>query len=356
MFFWITNRATMTTIGLSALFFVSACGGTIASEQESTQSTEQVATEQVLEFVGIGGQELDQTLDFPEGTYFGLEHLFGQATISGWDRDQLSISGTINPFATRLLLTIDEDSASLLVEHDISDCENFYSDACESAADNLIIKLPHDVYVEYKSRSASLTIDNMLGGFEASLVNGDIKGRNVDGDVDVESVNGSIHIDGHDGEFEGKTVNGDIRLAQIDAESIDIELVNGQIDIAGNVGELEAESVNGDIAIDLAMVESLEIESVTGNLTARLALAEEADEISVETINGDIVVAFVGAVNADIDAEVRSQGKINYLMPTGDSDAPAANSRGQMSVSVGEPTAAINLRTTAGDITLKSAN
>lgn len=356
MFYGITNRLAMAIIGITTLVFISACGGTIASEQQPTTSTEPRSTERVLEFVGVGGQEIDQTFDFSEGAYFGVEHLFGQATISGWDRDELSISGTLNPFATVLLLTIDEDSASLLIEHDISDCENFYSDACKTAADNLMIKLPHHVYVEYKSKRADLTIDKLHGGLEASLVNGNINGRDIDGEVDVESVNGSIHFDGHKGEFEGKTVNGDIRLTQLVAESMDVELVNGQIDLAGQVAELEAESVNGDINVDLEPVESLELESVTGNLSVRMALAETAEEVSAETINGDIMVSFAGTVNAEIDAEVRSQGKLSYLLPMSDSAAPVTNSRGQLSVSLGNSTTAIDLRTTAGDITLKPTN
>ncbi len=90
-----------------------------------------------------------------------------------------------------------------------------------------------------------------------------------------------------------QAVNGDVRVRDLDGE-LSLESVNGTIDAHGVRKSLEAQTVNGGIqaaAQALASNDSIELQSVNGSIT--LTLPREATfDLSAETMNGTIASTF----------------------------------------------------------------
>ncbi len=90
-----------------------------------------------------------------------------------------------------------------------------------------------------------------------------------------------------------KTVNGDVRVKDLDGE-LTLGSVNGAIDARGVHRSLEAQTVNGSIdaaSRALSAEDSVELQSVNGSVT--LVLPKDAQfELSAETMNGTIASSF----------------------------------------------------------------
>jgi DUF4097 and DUF4098 domain-containing protein YvlB len=89
------------------------------------------------------------------------------------------------------------------------------------------------------------------------------------------------------------TVNGDVRARNLDGD-LDLRTVNGAIEARGVRGSLQAETVNGDVVADASAVArgaSLDLETVNGAIT--LTLPKDAGfDFSASTLHGSIASTF----------------------------------------------------------------
>jgi DUF4097 and DUF4098 domain-containing protein YvlB len=90
-----------------------------------------------------------------------------------------------------------------------------------------------------------------------------------------------------------QTVNGDVRVKDLDGE-LNLESVNGRIEAGGVRRSLEAQTVNGPITAAAQAVgrgSSISLESVNGPITLTLPKGAQFD-LSAETMNGTIASTF----------------------------------------------------------------
>jgi len=232
--------------------------------------------------------EIDETRSLQPGGSIELEIVSGSVQISGWDKNQVHIRGTIDERFTGIEIDGSGDSVSIEVEP-IRD-----SNKRDRNVTDLVIHVPRDCNLELESISASFTIDG------------------IDGELEVESVSGGVEISGGVLGVEVSTISGKI-VVQADGalRRGEFETVSGAVEIHGSLasdGRFSFETVSGDVSLYLAANVSarFEIETFSGDIHNDFGVKAEktsiylpAKELSFEIGSGGARVS-IESMNGNI--------------------------------------------------------
>ena len=199
------------------------------------------------------GEDFNQpiSLSFPleAGGSFSLDNVNGQTTISGWDRDEVSVKGVKYAGSQAELDEIRTD--------------------VEADRKRIVIhtRLPSDhsgsIWNWFGSHHRNARVDYVIQVPKGARL------------ANIESVNGKLHISG---------VGGDIKASTVNGESV----------VEGAAASLKLETVNGRIKADFIRLgpgQTVSFEAVNGAI--EVALPENTDAIvSASTVNGGITSEF----------------------------------------------------------------
>jgi len=191
-----------------------------------------------------------------------VENISGSVVVTGWDQDQVRVTGTLGRGIERL---------------DVS-----------GSGSRLAIRVvyPHDCH---QCEGADLEISVPAGSRpEVETVSADIEATGLRGDVRLQSVSGRVKVD-TGGNVRAKSVSGDV-IVKGGGPSIDATSVSGDLEIiAGTLQDAEFETVSGEIRIEAATPPRgrLEAKSVSGSIDLLVPAGVGAD-FDVSTFSGDI--------------------------------------------------------------------
>jgi DUF4097 and DUF4098 domain-containing protein YvlB len=183
----------------------------------------------------------------PDGV-IEIQVLAGSISVSGWERAELNVTGTID----------DEE-----VEFEIKNSGKRTSISVEPLGRSLD-KLSGTMELEIRvPRGSRIEAESLSAGFAVEAINGA---------VTIESISGAVEISGAVPKIEVSTINGLITI------SPSAELLSG-----------DCQSVSGNIRLKamLSPDGNFSFETVSGNIELRLPSGTSA-EFNVETFNGDI--------------------------------------------------------------------
>jgi DUF4097 and DUF4098 domain-containing protein YvlB len=228
-------------------------------------------------------QAIDETRRVDRDAVITIENIAGDITVTGWDKSEVHITGTLEELAEEL--RIDGGGDRLHIE------VRYPSDVKEMEGSPLDLMVPMGCDVEVNSVSSDIAVDK------------------VRGEVELATVSGEIRVRGEPAELEAETVSGDLDI-RVDTAAADLACVSGDIEVSGVRKELECAVVSGNISVDAGRtLESLECETVSGGITVAGEIAEDA-EWSLAAHSGDIVLNLTGKVNARFEIETFS-GRIH---------------------------------------------
>ncbi len=238
-----------------------------------------------LSSVALAGTPINESSKVKADVIVTIENLIGPVTVTGWNKNEVRVTGTLGEGPERLDFDVDRDEVSI---------EVIWPDRDEDGGWN--IRHPEETVLKVSvPAGASVTVEG---------VNTVIKVSGVKGDLELASVNGNIHVTGDPAEVEAGTVNGDIEIDS-ESEDIDVETVNGEIRIFGAQGECSGATVNGDIIVEGDLEGGCEFGSVsgdihfTGNLMGR-------GPFEFETHSGNIILNLPRGVSARFEIETFS--------------------------------------------------
>ena len=237
----------------------------------------------------VAGDELTETfqrtLNVRPGTDFEIENVNGSITITGWDQPQVRI-------------------------HAVKKVRG----GGEAAAQAL-----KALRIEIRQSDRSLEVDTIypkkgdLGVFDF------LRGKEVNASVRYEiNVPRSMNV-------AADTVNGAIRLREVNGE-LELDTTNGKIEVANCSGSVDASTTNGGIEVELVAVTS-------------------GKDMRFETTNGRIKLAVPAGLGADIHAST-TNGSVRSGLPMVTSRVSRTSLRGTLNGGGPE----IRLRTTNGGI------
>jgi len=229
------------------------------------------------------GSPINETRSVNADARIDVSNIKGDVTVSGWDKNEVSITGSLGDGAKKL--EIDGSGSSLSIKVEPPDKQGWFSWGSESRMGNssLDLKVPRNAEMKIEVVSADVALSGVAG--RALNVNGVSGKLRLDSDakeVDVDSVSGNIELTGK-------------------AERGHLETVSGNIRARGLGGQIKFETVSGDIDADNGDYREINAGTVSGDINLRGKPTKDA-RIEVETMSGDVHLYLPGDIAARIHA------------------------------------------------------
>ena len=208
----------------------------------------------------------------------------GALRIVGWDRDSVTVVGTI-PASARLAASRAGEpgkSASGI---------KMYVEAPREATGRarLELRVPARSRVWAKGGSADVEVTGLTGGLDVNVVGGSVRVACSPAELQVESMDGAVTIEGSPPWLRAKTATGDI-VMRGGSEDAAFSTVSGAVRVGeGRFERARFTSVTGSIefAGDLARGATLDVDTHSGPIELRLPTKLDA-EVDAVTVTGAI--------------------------------------------------------------------
>ncbi|MCR9159168.1 MAG: DUF4097 family beta strand repeat-containing protein [Nannocystaceae bacterium] len=181
---------------------------------------------------------------------------------------------------------------------------------------------------------------------ELDTRNGDVTVHDLRGEADISVVQGDIAVDGAPQHVEASTTSGDIRVVgvRVDAE---LSTVSGDVQVSGMHGRLEVGTVSGDITVSGSVLERSELAVVSGTIDVHADLRAGSHDFAAHS--GDISVRVGAKQGARFRVETFSGTIEDALL-----DPPVAT-RGRHLREIGDGSARVDVATFSGSVRLGRA-
>jgi hypothetical protein len=199
-------------------------------------------------------------------------NLTGSVTVRGWDRDSISVRGTLGK-GDEIHMGGTRAGMKMFVEG---------IDDRNPAPANLELMVPSKAKVWIKTATAAIDVRDVSGSLDLYVVSGDIAVVGSPADVNAEAIDGSISISGSPAWVRAKSASGNVTFT-------------------GSSGDITASTVSGKISVNGKRFEKAKFESVTGDI--RFAGAFERSGLAnFDSHSGTITIAMPANSPADLDA------------------------------------------------------
>jgi DUF4097 and DUF4098 domain-containing protein YvlB len=190
-----------------------------------------------------------------------ISNVAGTLTVSGWDRDEVSVHATYESGVERIDVNTSGGRTTVKV---VLPNMSFHGGEA-----NVDVRVPKGSEVTATAVSADLTTTGLTGRQRLQTVSGDLR-ADFSGD-----------------RLEAKTVSGDLRLrGSAKPAEMRISTVSGNITLDRACGDVEANSVSGDVRLDVSPATGVRLHSTSGELTFTGSLADTAT-LESDSISGD---------------------------------------------------------------------
>ena len=184
----------------------------------------------------------------------------------------------------------------------------------------------------------------------AQSVSGSIQVQERDNTVWVKTVSGAIGLGNIVGDVEAKTVSGEIKIEEAQGD-MTLDTTSGRISLEGIEGIIEAHTVSGRVKILNSRGAARSIRTTSGDIWVELEeIKETASGMLLSSTSGDITLFLPKDAAVNIEAETTS-GRISSefrILIEGEIG------KGKIRGTIGEGGIKIRLKTTSGDISLRS--
>ncbi len=243
-----------------------------------------IAMLMLLASTAWAGQQVDETRDADADARIDVETISGSIRVTGWDRNQVQVTGTIGDDVEAL--EISGSGRSISIELDIPDS---WGRRRRDVGADLEISVPIGARLSVETVSAEIDAEGLGGAIELGSVSGEVTLSGSPSRADVETVSGDIRVDGDQTSITAESVSGSIELTGV-AESVEAASVSGNVEVsATQIERATFESVSGDLEFNggLAGGARFHAEAHSGNVTLRLP-ADTSATWEVETFSGNI--------------------------------------------------------------------
>jgi DUF4097 and DUF4098 domain-containing protein YvlB len=217
--------------------------------------------------------EVNETRPADRNAEINIENIAGSIVVTGWDREEIEVTGTLGKNIEGV--DIDGDRDSWVIEVDYPNNKN-------SGGADLVIRVPRGCTLEVETVSADIDVSE------------------VEGDAELESVSGRINYVGGADVLELNTVSGAIEaITDRPVQDGDFESVSGRITLESDLasgGRFDLETVSGNIELRLpaSVSADFDIESFSGSISNDFGVKPErpsrylpSEELSFSLGGGD---------------------------------------------------------------------
>ncbi len=148
-----------------------------------------------ISFNAMAGEKVDKTLTTSASPIVEIEHVAGKATITGWDKNEVKVTGELGDRTEAFIFEKKGDDVILKVETNHRKID--WRDKNPGDGDDLTIFVPAKFDLSYTAVVADVEASRLTNSVQFDVVNGDITASLTlaeKGDVDASSVGGTLHL------------------------------------------------------------------------------------------------------------------------------------------------------------------
>ncbi len=244
------------------------------------------------------GTPIDKTLDVPAHVTVSIQNIKGEVNVTGWNRNQVRITGTLGKGA--LPLRVEQHGDSVHIEVKAAGRKGWFNWRSDDDMDptTLHVQVPLAASLDVDTVSAATRVRSLSGGtLAAKSVSGRVQ---VDADsprAQVQTVSGDVRLAGAFDRVQVQTVSGDIQAGKVHRNA-ELQTVSGHVRLMGGpFVEASLNSVSGDIEVSGSLQANgrMRADSVSGDVLLALPSATSA-LLHVASFSGSIRSAFGGQV------------------------------------------------------------
>ncbi|HEV7491584.1 MAG TPA: DUF4097 family beta strand repeat-containing protein [Rhodanobacteraceae bacterium] len=231
----------------------------------------------------LAGTPINETRPVSADARIDVSNIKGEVTVSGWDKSEVQISGTLGDGAKNL--AVDGGADHLTIKVQPPDKQGWFSWGADSRMSDttLDLKVPRNAEMKIEVVSADVALSGVAGRA-----------------LTVNSVSGKLRLDSDAKEVEIDSVSGNIELTG-KAERGHLETVSGNVRARGLGGQIKLETVSGDVDAENGDYREISAGTVSGDINLRGKPSKDA-RVDIETMSGDVHLY----LPADISAHLRA--------------------------------------------------
>lgn len=235
-----------------------------------------------------------------------VSNVAGSVRVTAWDRNEISVTGTLGRGTERLDIERGDDRVEIRVVLPERTRRNV-------EGSDLEVRVPAGKDVGVGTVSAEVDVEGVRGLVEVETVSGGIDVSGSPREVEVESTSGRIRVEAEETRrISAENVSGTIQVRGSASEAVDAEAVSGNVDIQATTPEVNAGSVSGTVVVN-GVRQSVEASTVSG--TVRV-MGRDLEHGSFESVSGTI--RFEGSFERGASAEFNSHsGDVEIVLPAG---------------------------------------
>ena len=175
------------------------------------------------------GTPINEHRDVSPTAQIDVSNVKGSVTVSGWDKPEVSITGTLGDGAKKLSVEGSADHLRIKVEP--PDRQGWFSWGADTRMSDSVldVRVPKNAEMKIEVVSADVTLSGVAGRR-----------------LDVDGVSGKLRLESSAKEIEIDSVSGDIDITG-NAERAHVETVSGNIRARGLGGQVKFDTVSGDL-------------------------------------------------------------------------------------------------------------
>lgn len=290
-----------------------------------------IAVEAFLFSSALADTPINETRSVSSDARIEVFNVRGSIKVRGWDKSEVSISGTLGEGSAGL--TVDGGGSSLRIKVEPPEKQGWFSwGSSNNMQDSILdIRMP---------RTGSLRVDAVSALVDAS----DLEGR----ELSVDTVSGKVRLEAKVRDLSVDSVSGNIE-ADGSADNAKFETVSGDVRIRASGGDFRFDTVSGDVDADLDGYEGIAGGSVSGDMHFRGAPRRSA-RVELESMSGDVTIEVPANGSASLRAKTFSGDLDSDFGTITEPDHGPGRS---LETEVGDASGRIHLETFSGDIEIR---
>jgi hypothetical protein len=220
-----------------------------------------------------------------------VENAFGSLAVIAWDKDEISVTGTLAAGAEGL--DFDGDDGQSWVGVSVPDAWFYESDDDTEYRTDLVVHVPRGSALAVQTTNASIRVDGVDGELHLESVNGAISAQTASKKIEIDTMTGVVDVSASGAEMEAESISGAVTLRGA-AGSVSVKTTSGSIDVSGEkLAQARIETTTGDVRLAAGFVETGEVEIETFDGQVELILpADVKGRFECVTFSGQIQNAF----------------------------------------------------------------
>ncbi len=279
-----------------------------------------------ISLTAFAGDKVDKSINVDSAGVVEVHNTRGEISILGWDKNVVSVKGTLDDLAESFVFEKQEDTVVVKVK--LPRNTNFKS----RDGSNLVIKVPVASKVSFSGVATDLKVNTIHNGIEINSVSGDLEIKDIKKRTYINNVSGDINLSQIEGALEVSTVSGDLK-GVVSSPKIVVSGVSAEIEINAN------------------QIEFANVSNVSGDLSLRGKLSDDG-ELKMSSVSGEAFYYVNGELDATVKVDTAPGGNIINQV-TSDKPKTSFIQSQSLKFKSGNGNAAIRMSTVSGDIGIK---